>query len=335
MAHIVLHIGTHKTATTTIQSLFREGANVLAKHGVIYPKLDEGNAHHICAGNRKSWSSKDGAKSGSENAYDILVRRYADRDDTVFVSSEEFSRYEFGKTNFVDFEKIRKLLAPFETVKVVCVLRCQWQFMQSAYMEITKMRTSPQPAQMVENALYSGTYDGLAVDYNLLLNRLEQFFNPDEITFYDYDTICRTPDGIIGGFLRHLNLPLRPDDLVADRATDRNVSVAPLARWAANELVTVAKPELLDVANESLQSWAQAQNFKNSIFTAAEIETLNAHFKARNDIFSQRRARVQPGFEITGYDIPENTIFRDQINARYWKKVAKHLSGIIGLDQSV
>jgi len=89
MASIVLHIGTHKTATTTIQALFRERANILAEHGIVYPQLENGNAHHICAGTRKSWSSEDNAKSGSQKAYEILVNRYADSQDTIFLSSEE------------------------------------------------------------------------------------------------------------------------------------------------------------------------------------------------------------------------------------------------------
>lgn len=141
------------------------------------------------------------------------------------------------------------------------------------------MRTSAEPSQMVKDTFTSGIYDGWAVVYNLLLNRLEQFFDADEITFYDYNTIYRAQDGIVGSFLRHLNVPLRRDDLLAGSATDRNVSIAPLARWTSNQLVKVAKPELLDVANESLRSWAKTQCFQSSIFTAAKIETLNTHFE--------------------------------------------------------
>ena len=39
MARIVLHIGTHKTATTTIQNVFHRNATLLAQHGIVYPRL--------------------------------------------------------------------------------------------------------------------------------------------------------------------------------------------------------------------------------------------------------------------------------------------------------
>jgi hypothetical protein len=335
MARVILHIGTHKTGTTTIQALFRKGADVLARHGVIYPRLDHGDAHHICSGTRKSWSSKNGAKSGSENAYDILVRRYADSQDTVFLSSEEFSRYNMSKRNFVDFNKIRDLLKPFEKIEVVCVLRCQWQFMQSAYLQVTKSRVSKSPAIMVEDVLQDGLYDGLAVDYNLLLNRLEQFFEPSELTFFDYSTICREEGGIIGGLLRHLETPLQPQDLARTDTERKNVSIEPLARWSAHELVPVAEPWLLDVTDRSLREWTCGEQCRSSIFTSDEIARLNAHFIKRNEAFSKRISNVQPGFEITGYDVPEHTIFRDQLDENYWTRVAKELAQTILSEKAV
>jgi len=46
MARLILHIGTHKTATTTIQNSFHANRKLLAQHGLIYPDLGRAAGHH-------------------------------------------------------------------------------------------------------------------------------------------------------------------------------------------------------------------------------------------------------------------------------------------------
>ena len=46
MARAILHIGTHKTATTTLQDSFRLNAALLARRGLIYPQIDARHSGH-------------------------------------------------------------------------------------------------------------------------------------------------------------------------------------------------------------------------------------------------------------------------------------------------
>ncbi|MDW3117932.1 MAG: hypothetical protein R8G60_09260 [Roseovarius pacificus] len=142
MAKIVLHIGTHKTATTTLQDTFHHNADLLAQHGLIYPRLGKATGHH---GLIYDWAHLPPfykPEHGSRAVLRDLADRYASGPGTVFLSSEEFSRCDDGQT---DLAAIRRLLDAFESFEVICTLRTQWQFMQSVYLEIAKKQTPPRP----------------------------------------------------------------------------------------------------------------------------------------------------------------------------------------------
>lgn len=46
MSHLVLHIGTHKTGTTSFQNMMWKNARKLANYGVIYPRIHARHTGH-------------------------------------------------------------------------------------------------------------------------------------------------------------------------------------------------------------------------------------------------------------------------------------------------
>jgi hypothetical protein len=329
VSKIILHIGTHKTASTTIQDMFWENSARLEAHGVIYPRLSRHTGHH---GLVPGWTGMPNAyklPGGGLPALKKIARDHAGSDRTVFLSSEEFSR----ERAIVEMAPIRDVLSAFDEIEVICAVRVQWQFLQSIYLEMSKKRAMPRPAALVKSVTTSSHYGGLWLDYTRLLTSLEALFAPEEITFFDFDTMRRADGGVIGTLLRHLDIPLAAHELKPVNNGASNVSPLPLASWAANILSEpkVATPELVALATKAVQQEA-GKDVRSCVFTRAEFDLLRDYFSDRNAEFAERRKAVQPGFVISQAQAQDLTLFRNDIRSTFWVELARLLvqSGAAG-----
>lgn len=322
MSKVVLHIGTHKTATTTIQDMFAENASLLAEHGLIYPRLNRFTGHH---GLVMNWSGMPQVYQLPDGAYASLQKiaaQYGEGDHTVFLSSEEFSRI----SSLEELGRVREALAGFDVIEVICVLRTQWQFLQSVYLEISKNRTPPRPPALVEPVIRSGIFEGLWVDYNNILDMLEKSFTPAEITLLDFETCRAAEGGVLGTFLRQLDIDLDPGLLKAVNDGASNVSPPSLGSWAANILAEpkVAPPWLVEKATEAMRIEFGA-DYRPCLFTREEFIALKTHFEARNEVLQRRRALFQPGFRVTEATNKGLKPFRNEVSGQYWLRVGRRL----------
>lgn len=324
MSKVVLHIGTHKTATTTIQDMFHKNASLLEKHGLVYPRLGRVTGHHGLVYDWASLPPVYELGSSSLDAFSWIARKYASRDVTVFLSSEEFSRHD--PKALVDFTAVRERLAPFDEIEVICVLRTQWQFMQSIYLELSRRNNPRRPSQITKPAIETGSYVGLAVDYNLLLDRLEKVFAPEEITLLDFKAAGQGEGKIIGTLLRHLNIDLKADALKLVNGGRSNVSPHPLASWVSN---IMAEPK-------SAPDWLLAQataafieetgpDATTCLFTQSEFAALAQHFAPLNERLAERRRDIQPDFRITPPDATAIKLYRNQVTDAIWTDLSHHL----------
>ncbi|MBZ4023553.1 hypothetical protein CKO11_13910 [Rhodobacter sp. TJ_12] len=325
MSKVVLHIGTHKTATTTIQDMFWANADLLAQKGLIYPKLGRVTGHHGLVFDWGHLPKVYAYEEGSLAALRRIAQDYAQTEATVFLSSEEFSRTD--PRGAPDFEAIRAALSPFDEIEVICVLRTQWQFLQSVYLELSKKSNPQRPPHLVLPVIESGMYAGLSVDYNTILDRLETVFRPEEITFMDFATCRNAPGGIIGTMLRHLNVDLNPDDLEKVNGGTSNVSPPSLASFAANILAEpkVAQDWLLTHTTEAMRI-EFGDDCVPCLFARGEFEALKDHFGARNEVLRTRRAPIQPDFAVTPAEMDGLTLFRNELTASYWIRVAHRMA---------
>lgn len=302
--------------------MFAANAGLLAQHGLIYPRLNRFTGHHGLVLNWDGMPKHYRMPDGACTALQQIAAQYGDSDQTVFLSSEEFSR----SASLTGLGRLREALAGFDRIEVVCTLRTQWQFLQSVYLEISKSRLPQRPPGLVSPVIDSGMFEGLWVDYNHILDALEQCFDPAEITLFDFRTCLAAEGGVPGHMLRHLGLPLGAGALQVVNDGASNVSPLSLASWAANILSDpdVAPPWLIAKATEAM--WLEfGQDVKPCLFTRAEFRLLKEHFDARNQVLQRRRAPYQPGFTLPPASAEHLTLFRNEISGPYWLRVSRRL----------
>lgn len=327
MSKVILHIGTHKTATTTIQNAFHANRDLLAAHGVDYPALGHTTGHHGLAMRWLPLPEVFSLPEGPQEAWTRLTAAPVPG-RTLFLSSEEFSR---GMPEpSVDLGELRGLLSRFDRVEVVCTLRDQRSYLQSIYLEVSKKQAPPPWPNFLAASLASGFGAGLFLDFAALDDHLRTAFAPDEITYIDYAGTARAPGGLPGRFLDLLGLPLTPADLApgADGQLS-NPSPDPLAAWIASQIAAPwpAPRSLVDEARSALRA-EFGEGRPTTIYTRAEEMRLLARFASANARFSEAIAARQPGFALTAPP-PQPTIYREDVGPGPWIRMGRKLHGAL------
>lgn len=154
MAHqLFLHIGTHKTATTTVQHFLAANRSSLSVQGLVYPDL----SHHGFKGPRAHHRLAHATAGRPGTGTPDRARRFFDElraglrpDDRVIVSSEAFYRHVLPSTDgsgreydagggavgdpLPYIQALRDCIGDFD-VKVLVMLRRQDRFLESLYAE--------------------------------------------------------------------------------------------------------------------------------------------------------------------------------------------------------
>jgi hypothetical protein len=298
----------------------------LAENGIIYPRLSNISGHH---GLTALWSPVDQVDpafllpQGASAGFAHLVDLYADRDDVIVVlSSEEFSRS--GPNDGVNYTELRALLDGFDEIQVICVLRPQWQFMQSVFVELCRGMLPPEPKRFIQTGLKKGVFAGLWADYNLLLDRLESAFGPENVTLLEFDTCRWGPGGLVGSILALLGLdPLNPV-FVPLLQGSANVSPPALACWAATQIAAPnpVPPTMLHYVVEAL-NLEYGGALSTCLFTRKEFLQLQSHFYPLNKALAARRQSWQPGFSLGDF-VPEGvSLFREDLSVSFWVRLAQ------------
>jgi len=157
----VLHVGTHKTGTTSIQRYLRQNARSVRRAGLWYPDYDllgkrSQHAHHDIAhalANKSKVLTLADAQSFAQ-----LSRAKAKRGERVLISAEPFYRHTLAmKTSNYWRHKDRYIQRVAEVFgqesEIVFVLRRQDTFAESIYQEHVKATR------------YQGRFDDFLVDY--------------------------------------------------------------------------------------------------------------------------------------------------------------------------
>jgi len=327
MSRVILHIGTHKTATTTIQDMFAHNAALLAEHGVIYPRLGKTSGHHGLVMDWNPLPTHYALPGGSVAALAQIAADHASGDQTVFLSSEEFSRLNPGMK--INFNAVRKALTGFDQISVVCVLREQWQFIQSIYLEISKRHAPPSLSHVIDTVLMRDMAMGLSTDYNRLYDHLLTAFAPEEITFLDFDRCRKAKGGILGAMLTHIgsDLPAEALQPVNDGVSNRSAPALP--NWAANVIADpIVAPPWLVTAVTGAFDMQFGTGARSRIWTREECRTLQGYAARSNDRLTQRLAPSQPSFAISASPLPtpENPgtdIFREDLPPNFWLRCSR------------
>lgn len=322
MSKLVIHAGTHKTATTHIQDTFHHNRRMLRRHGIIFPRIGRTRGQHGLASAWIRLPPPYGI-ANAHRAWRQLAQAYGPTDATVFVSTEELSRLRPAK---VDMGELRDLIEGFDEVRLVCTLRSQASFLQSVYQQISTERNPGPWPPFFERALDTGIVDGLVLDYNRLLGQFRRGFDAREIRFLSYEAAIREPGGIVGAMLRELDAPVGADALAPFGSGRSNVSPSPLATFAANAVAapSVAGPGLVRTMQESIEAVFGTAR-RTTAFSRDELARCAAHFKPLNDMLQDRISAEQPEFRVPAQADSEMPIFRGQLREGFWIEACRRL----------
>lgn len=324
MADLILHIGAHKTATSFLQRTLSLNRGLLARHGLIYPKIRHYPAHHILAG---PWIDVDGVPpahygpGGPDGLWRRFVDDHAGLRGTVLLSAEVFSRAETGR---VDMADLARRLDPFDSVRVVYTVRQQPAFLQSIWLQRARSAPVPPWSAFYRKAMDTGLASGLWLDHGRVWDLLRQGFPPDRITFLDYDTIRRESGGVLGAFLRLAGVSLTADDLKPAPPAQSNISADPLRVLIATRM---AEPN--PIPDDLIVTLAAARPFgpdrPTSLFTRAEHDALTAAHAPLNEALEARVRPQQPDFAVSPPAVPGDILWRDKLDSRHWARIARSL----------
>lgn len=133
MRKCFVHIGTHKTGTTSIQSALENSRLPLAKHGFLYPKtgISPGHfGHHNIA-----WELADDHRFRPDNGtVDDLLKEIDQTDHDVIISSEDFECAAHWPERFENF--IMRLRQHALDVIMVAYFRNQIDYARSLYLTL-------------------------------------------------------------------------------------------------------------------------------------------------------------------------------------------------------
>jgi hypothetical protein len=316
MAEIVLHIGTHKTGTTTIQDTLFQSRAALAAHGIVYPAIGRASGHHTLA---TRWITLPPHYRGPRPPLALwheLADAHAGGTDTILLSSEEFSR---GRPRSVDLPELARLVAPFARRRVVCVLRDQVGLLQSAYLEVAKKRAAIPFGRYVAHALATGYAGGLHADYRALHARLLEAFAPEEIVYLSYAALRADPAGFVPAFLAALGLAV-PAGTLAALPRSANVSPPPLPFLAALRITAPARPLPAQV---TLAAAVIAERFgpgPTTLYRRDEIAAVEATFGPANAAFLAACGR--PDLALPCPRHAPDTVYRCDLDPRFWAALA-------------
>ncbi|WP_018302590.1 hypothetical protein [Wenxinia marina] len=152
MSRLVLHIGTHKTATTSIQRFLRRNAETLAGRGVWYPGYDLVGApnHYAHLEIANALSGRSASDPDQARAFLAAVRAGMADHDVTILSAESFYRHVVlprngkmpeGVEAYWDARRcyiaqVHDLIGPAE---ITVVFRRQDDYAQSLYQEHVKV----------------------------------------------------------------------------------------------------------------------------------------------------------------------------------------------------
>lgn len=323
MSKIIIHIGTHKTATSSIQSILFKNRDLLARENVIFPDIGRSPGHHSLVTEWIKLHKDHQMPDRPKRVWTDLVDEYADQDKTIFLTSEEFSRL---SPRAVNMEQLRDRVSRFDEVEVVCVLRNQLNFVQSVYTQICKNRGVGDLGEFIHKALNQQIVDGLAVNYNKLYSHIRTGFSANEIRLVPFEGLAQSEDGVIGEFLNIMGTDLRSSALKFLSNGHVNISPEPLALWLANtaSFPKIVTPTLLKAANTVLLK-EFGDGVKTTLFTTGEVIQFANVFEPLNRTLEKTVANHQPGFTLAPVTIDQNHIHRNAIGKYFWSRFSREI----------
>jgi len=130
-----IHIGQHRTGTTSLQNFLASNRKVLYEKGIIYPEFLKPASSHFFAwyfgfGNRRLSSSEN---KQVEGVLQKTIRDALEHSKDVLISSEIL----FSNIRKSSIKRIHKQFSDFD-IRIICYLRRQDEYILSFYTQYLK-----------------------------------------------------------------------------------------------------------------------------------------------------------------------------------------------------
>lgn len=240
----ILHIGTEKTGSTSLQAMLADNRKILSDHGFFFPEslsqiAGDGNHCHIAAmalrddaydeDLRGRWGIKD---SESLHSYRLAQAEYfqdevaasPDRCNSLIISNEHcHSRL----LTIEEVQRVKDFLEPYcEKFEIVVYLRPQFELALSQYgmmvlngfYDIEPFPPLPYPPNYAKRRYTNQLY----FDYQKLLERWSAVFGREALQPRIYPTSGSAKSGSVSDFLEYLSLD--ENQVIQPRRENTNVS---------------------------------------------------------------------------------------------------------------
>jgi hypothetical protein len=222
----VLHIGSGKTGTSSIQYFLRDNRERLGELGYLYPK-SPGRARHVRLGlfiqpddTLDGFITWHRQRASSPAAFRKSFRRRLVRE----INESGQSRVLFSDEGLYGSPKaalrrLRNLVDPIAgSLRLVVYLRRQDDHLASRYQQVVKVGETKRLTEWTHEPEHSETYD-----YYRRLRTWERLLEPDEFVVRRFERDSFVDGSLLQDFLEAAGIDARADDMV--QAPSRNASL--------------------------------------------------------------------------------------------------------------
>lgn len=318
MTRVVLHIGTEKTGTTSIQHFMSLNRQALLANGVLYPHIgqrkdahfDLVNALHPLDNNGKYMEFLAPVKDSSLHLWDKLaecIKTHPDK--TIVISAEHFSsRLRAKALAFMrDFFKQQDI-----EPEIVIYLRPQADYIESSYSTEIKAG-SPKVFPKVMEQYQS---QPLRYDYKKLIDLWSEFFGKKALNIIPYEK-SSIGDDIRLSFLGMLGVTDSSSfdfsqEKLNEKWSNPMLEFARIANARMKHIVGQERHNFMAFAQQLIDSELQPQ--RSRLMTRAQYDEVVAFYAESN---RQLCAVYELGRETLFIDTPKNVPFRESITTPY------------------
>lgn len=275
----VLHVGTHRTGTTSLQVALHGAAVELSRRGWLYPAIGgppgAPHGHHNVAWELTGDRRHDRSLGGVEELLAAVERSQL----SVIVSSEDFGSAVFCGSRLG--ELVESLRAQGLGVELLVYLRNQIDFARSLYFTILNFAVDRPFADYLAEILSTGRFRWrewtFPFDYDDFVRRLEAMA---AVAVRSFDEAAR--GSLLGETLAYLGIAGEPAILTELHLNERRDVGVAIALFCRNRLRRSLTPEEESVARALGEALGRVD------LGAASCAALVSRFGASNDAVLQR-----------------------------------------------
>lgn len=312
---LIIHIGTEKTGTSSIQDSLQRNRDILIQNGYFFSQcggvknnlmfplycMDESRDDPYFRNNKiNTLEKRQEFKRNFEQSFKNEISAIPNNIHTVIISSEHFHSLLINQS---EVDLMKNLVAKhFSDIKIVCYLREQVETCVSHYSTVIKSGLTPDFKEFISNCSSSNPY----YNYLSLLDRWASIFDYKNIIISKYIRQLLVEEDIIKDFYSKINLDYKSMSLVSDFESNKSLNY--VGQCLLKELNFIQQK--LNVSFKGPVSFI-TNNYtgKGQNVSANLYHELYEHFRSDNRKVSNKYLNIDS--DLFPKKVPENTNTHD------------------------